>query len=94
MKKALNDELAKQMGNNALSLPSIALGAGKVATGDVGGAAASLGLSELVKRRGLGITARGVQGLARNPQYLTAPLQAGTQALSFGLGLGQRRRQQ
>lgn len=94
MKKALNDELAKQMGNNALSLPSVALGAGKVATGDVGGAAAALGLSELVKRRGLGITARGVQGLARNPQYLTAPLQAGAQSLAFGLGLGQRRRPQ
>lgn len=93
MKKALNDELGKQMGNNALSLPSLMAGAVGAAQGNIPAAASAVGLSELLKRRGYGMTARGLQSLVRNPSIATAPAQIGGQILGYGLGLGQRRRQ-
>jgi hypothetical protein len=92
MKKALNDEIGKQMGNNALSLPSLLAGTVGAAQGNVAGAAGAIGATELLKRRGLGITARGLQGIARNPSFTTIPSQLGAQTIGFGLGLGQRRR--
>lgn len=94
MKKALNDEIAKQMGNNVLSLPALLAGTVGVAQGNVAGAAGAVGLTELLKRRGYGMTARGLQGLVRKPYIATVPAQIGGQMLGMGLGFGQRRRSQ
>lgn len=94
MKKALNDEIGKQMGNNALSLPSLLAGTVGAAQGNFPAAAGAIGLTEMAKRRGLGATARGLQGLVRNPAFATIPSQLGAQTIGLGLGFGQRRRSQ
>ncbi len=94
MKKALNEELAKQMGNNALSLPSLLAGAVGAGTGGTTSALSAVAASELLKRRGMGMAARGLQGIARNPRAVTTAVQAAGQSLMGGLGFGQRRNQQ
>jgi hypothetical protein len=81
MQKGLANEVAAQAGNNAVSLPTMVAGAGQLATGNLGGAAATLGIMEALRRRGAGVTARAVDaagGLAGR-QLLTArePLRAG-----------------
>ena len=55
--KYLGNELAKDMGNNASSLGSQILATGQLATGNLGGAAATIGLTEMAKRRGMGVGA-------------------------------------
>lgn len=58
MQKGLANEVAAQAGNNAVSLPTMVLGAGQLATGNVPGAAATIGLTEALRRRGAGFGAR------------------------------------
>lgn len=65
MVKGLNNEIAAQMSNMPVSLPSTVMGAGKLATGDIPGAIATTGLFEGVKRRGAGMSARALVDLYR-----------------------------
>lgn len=74
MMKGLNNELAAQMGNNVLSLPSLIIGGGAATIGSGGPnqnaqsralhAVEALGAYELLKRRGPGMAARGLYKLA------------------------------
>ena len=85
MKKALNDELGKQMGNNILSLPSIAAAGANLAGGNPIVAAASIPLAEAVKRRGTGVAANVLQntrGIVSSP----------SQTVLSTLGFGQNRK--
>ena len=66
MQKGLNNEIAGQMGNAAVSLPSIGLAAGELATGNPVRAAATMGLTEGLKRRGAGTTAALLQKVGSN----------------------------
>lgn len=59
MKKGLNNEIAGQMGNAAVSLPGLVAGA---ATGNAPQAIAATGLFEAGKRAGAGVTANLLQG--------------------------------
>lgn len=64
MKKGLNNEVAGQMSNMPISLPSIGGGVGSaILTGNPAKAAASTGLFEIAKRRGAGTTARALSDL-------------------------------
>lgn len=92
MKRALNDELGKQMGNRVGSLASVATGASQLISGNPMGAAASVGLVEALQRRGAGISARAAQGLSRKPGIATIPAQLTGQAALSGLGFGQKRK--
>lgn len=55
--KVLNNKLAAEEGNNQIGLRTAALAAGELASGNPIGAAASMGLIEAGKRRGMGIAA-------------------------------------
>lgn len=74
MQKGLSNEIASQAGNNAISLPTMVAGAGQLATGNVPGAVAALGVVEGLKRRGAGIGARGLEFLSRRitPELATS----------------------
>lgn len=63
MQKGLANEVAAQAGNNAVSLPTMVAGAGQLATGNVGGAMATVGLMEAMRRRGAGVGARLIETL-------------------------------
>lgn len=65
MLRGLNNELAGQAGNNAVSLPTMVLGAGQMATGNAPGAMATLGVVEGLRRRGAGASARALEGVDR-----------------------------
>lgn len=91
MKKALNDELGKQMGNNALSLTSIATAGANLAGGRPGAALASIPAMEAIKRRGAGASANLLKGLVNNPVIVTGPAQAISQSIA-SLGFGQNRK--
>lgn len=64
MLKGLNDEIAGQLGNNLISIPSMGVAAGQLATGRPGAAVASTGLFEGIRRRGAGTAARILKGSA------------------------------
>lgn len=69
MKKGLNNELAGQMGNSAVSLPGVIVGA---AQGNVPQAVAATGLFEGAKRAGAGIGANIIQGAYKqSPRILS-----------------------
>ena len=65
MQKGLQNEVSSQAGNNAVSLPTMVLGAGQLATGNVPGAAATIGLTEALRRRGAGVGARAIEGTGK-----------------------------
>ena len=66
MVKGLNNEVASQMSNMPISLPSAVVGTGKmVASGSPQGLAA-MGLYETAKRRGAGMTAKALVDLYRS----------------------------
>lgn len=62
MQKGLNNEISGQMGNNAVSLPSLVAGA---ASGDPTKAVAATGIFEAAKRGGAGVAANAIQGAYR-----------------------------
>lgn len=82
IQKGLNNEIAAQQGNMAVSLPSqIVGGAGAAATGHLGGALKATGVSELLRRRGAGIGASEMVGAANAPKNFGAPFAQALQAL-------------
>lgn len=84
MREGLNPEIARQGGNNMMSLPTAVLGAGTAAaTGNPVKAAAQMGLWEGVRRRGAGIAARAVEGVDRNIVPQLAPGKWGQRAMPF-----------
>lgn len=87
MKKALNDEIGKQMGNNALSLPAIGVGVGNVIAGEPVKAMAEIGGVETAKRLGLGITARSLNDLSK----ANRAVRVGSQSAFGSLGLINRK---
>lgn len=66
MKKGLNNEIAGQMGNSAVSIPSVGMGAARFAAGDIPGTLAAVGVTEGLKRRGAGIAANAIQKIGSN----------------------------
>lgn len=56
MKKALDNEISAQQGNNLFSLPTVIAASGELASGSPIKAAATLGIAEGLKRRALGPT--------------------------------------
>ena len=66
MMKGLNNEIAGQMGNRVLSPYSAIAGAGQLASGNLPGAAATLGVTEGLMRRGMGTGAALVQDIGTN----------------------------
>lgn len=79
MKKGLNNEIAGQMGNSAVSLPGLVAGA---ATGNVPQAVAATGLFEAGKRRGAGAVANIIQGAYKQtPKAGYAASRVGQEAL-------------
>lgn len=73
MKKGLNNEVAGQMGNAAVSLPGAVVGAGRMASGDVAGGLMAIGLFEGAKRRGAGAGAALLQGAHKYPAATIIP---------------------
>ncbi len=69
MQKGLANEVAAQAGNNAVSLPTMVLGAGQLAKGNVPGAAATIGLTETLRRRGAGA---GAAALEKSGRFLAS----------------------
>ena len=63
--RGLNNKKAADLGNDLVSLPSKVLAAGQLAAGDIPGAAATAGISQAVKRRGMAVLATGMQGAGR-----------------------------
>lgn len=59
----LQKQVAGEMGNSLFSLPSFILAAG---TGNIPGAAAALGATELIRRRGAGVAANILSGLGKS----------------------------
>ena len=94
MKKALNDELGKQMGNRVPSLASTASAAARLTAGDVPGALGSIGLVEAAQRRGTGIAARGLKTIGDRPGAVRGVSRGAAQSIPFGLGFGQRREEE
>lgn len=70
MKKGLNNEVAGQMGNRMFSPYSVIPAAGEIAAGNPMRAAAALGLTEGVMRRGAGQAARTIQEVGENAPAL------------------------
>ncbi len=65
IQKGLNNEIAGQQGNMAVSLPSqIMAGAGAAATGSIPKALEAMGVMELLRRRGAGMSASELVGAA------------------------------
>jgi hypothetical protein len=60
--RGLNNQIAKEMGNNAVSLPSMVMSAGQLAHGNPTGALATAGVLEGASRRGAGILANIIHG--------------------------------
>lgn len=82
IQKGLNNEIAGQQGNMAVSLPSqIMGGAGAAATGNLGGALKATGVTELLRRRGAGIGASEMVGAANAPKNYGAPFAQALQSL-------------
>lgn len=68
MLEGLDNALAAEEGNNLIGpVASMAGGVAHAVTGNIPGAAASLGLIELAKRRGAGLTAKALDTAARYP---------------------------
>lgn len=65
MLKGLNNEMAGQMGNKALSIPSTVMGASRLAAGDIPGALTATGVTEGLMRRGMGATAKTIQSAGK-----------------------------
>lgn len=70
MLKGLNREVASQEGHVAVSLPSMIAGAAGAPSGK---ALASITATEFLKRRGAGIAASELMGLANAPTNLAVP---------------------
>lgn len=65
MQQGLNNEISSQSGNRATSPYAVIAGAGQLATGNPIKAAATLGITETLMRRGAGTMARGVTEASR-----------------------------
>lgn len=80
MVKGLNNEVAGQMGNRIASPYAVLAAAGKVAAGRPERALATLGLTEAALRRGMGMSARGLNAsgkfLQAHPQAVGRAIQA------------------
>lgn len=75
MLKGLNNEIAGQMGNRAIGPYSVIAGAGQLASGNAPAAAATLGITEGLMKRGAGAGARAIQDVGTNYPAL-APVAA------------------
>jgi len=81
MMEGLNNKLAAEEGNMPFSVPSLMMGAARVAHGDIPGGVAAMGGTEILKRGGAGIMARGINsaanaGTRRTPGLMRAILSA------------------
>lgn len=70
MKKGLNNEVAGQMGNRAVSPYSTIVATGELAAGHPAAAAATLGLTEAAMRRGSGSGAKALDTISRGAYNL------------------------
>jgi hypothetical protein len=86
MQKGLSNEVAAQAGNNAFSLPTVIAAGGQLATGNVPAAVGTLGIVEALRRRGMGIGARVLEGTSGVAER---QLGAGGNFLRVGRGAGQ-----
>lgn len=83
MQKGLANEVAAQAGNNAVSLPTMVMGAGQLATGNPTAAAATVGLVEALRRRGSGLGARVIDDIPRQLTSVREPIRATFPVQSF-----------